>query len=107
MSSNFEIELLDYTSLSIKRANEIAHGDIMLDESIVNYMKKANIYDVMLKGIIFTDTHYIKNLYIDSSKELSEMIAKRDRSKTEITVFITSILDKLFILLKNSDANRI
>jgi hypothetical protein len=35
------------------------------------------------------------------------MIAKVDRNKLEITGFITRILDKLFILLKNTDANRI
>ena len=35
------------------------------------------------------------------------MLAKIDRSKREITTFISRILDKLFFLLKNTDANRI
>lgn len=35
------------------------------------------------------------------------MLAKIDHNRMEITGFITRILDKLFILLKNSDANRI
>ncbi len=35
------------------------------------------------------------------------MIAQLDRSKSEITAFMTKILDQLFIMLKNSDMNTI
>ena len=31
-------------------------------------MKGAGVYDVLLKGITYTDTQYIKKLYIESSK---------------------------------------
>lgn len=68
VSSNFEIELLDYTSLSIKRAGEIPLGEARTEETLLNCLKVSSIYDVMLKGVIFTDTHYIKDLYIDTSK---------------------------------------
>lgn len=74
---------------------------------MLNILRGSLIYEVILKGIIFTDSHYIKDLYIESSKELSEMLAKIDYNKQEVTDFITRILDKLLILLKNSDANRI
>jgi hypothetical protein len=105
-NSNFEIELLEYISLGIKRAGEIQKDEHM-DEAIINCMKGSGVYEVLLKGITFTDTHYIKNLYIECSKEFSEMLARVDRSKTEITNFITRVLDKMFILLKNSDVNRV
>jgi hypothetical protein len=44
---------------------------------------------------------------MDSSKEIAEMIAKLDRSKTEITNFMTIILEQLFGMLKNTEMNTI
>ena len=35
------------------------------------------------------------------------MLAKVDKAKTEITKFITRILDKLFFLLKTTDVNKV
>lgn len=44
---------------------------------------------------------------MDSSKQIAEMIAKLDQTKTEITHFVTKILGQLFIMLKNTDMNTI
>lgn len=54
-----------------------------------------------------TETSYIKTLYMDSGREIAEMIALLDRSKVEITTFMTKILDQLFMMLKNTDMNTI
>ena len=39
-----------------------------MEEAILDCLKGAKIYEVMLKGITFSDSQYIKNLYIESSK---------------------------------------
>jgi hypothetical protein len=44
---------------------------------------------------------------MDESKEIAEMIAHLDKSKSEITLFMTKILEQLFIMLKNTDMNTI
>ena len=44
---------------------------------------------------------------MDSSRQISEMIAQLDKSKSEITAFMTKILDQFFIMLKNTDMNTI
>ena len=107
INSNFEIELLEYVSLGIKRIEEIQLGEDRVNEVIIGCMKSSGIYEVLLKGLTFTETHYIKKLYLELSKEVSEMLARVDRSKSEITSFITRILDKLFFLLKTTDVNKV
>lgn len=57
--------------------------------------------------MVCTNTPYIKTLYFDSCRELVEMVSRVDRSKAEVTTFMTKVLDRLFVMLKNTDMNTI
>lgn len=57
-------------------------GDDRTKEVIIGCMKSSGIYEVLLKGITFTEVHYIKKLYIELSKQFSEMLARVDKGKT-------------------------
>ena len=53
-----------------------------MHEEVIKIIRTSNIYDVTLKGMDRTETSYIKTLYMDSSREIAEMIAQLDKSKT-------------------------
>lgn len=76
-------------------------------EELIKIFRSSNIYDIVMKGMVHTETSYIKTLYMDENKEIAEMIAQLDKSKSEITAFMTKILEQLFIMLKNTDMNTI
>jgi hypothetical protein len=79
--SNLEIELLEYVSKIVSSINQLIKGDNFKHDELIRILKQASIYDIVLKGMLYTETPYIKTLYIDSSKELVQMIANLDKSK--------------------------
>jgi len=87
--------------------NELIKGGFPCQDELVKTLKVSCIYDIVLKGMMSTKTPYIKTLYIDSSKELVQMVANLDKTLVEVTTFMNKILDKLFIMLKNTEMNTI
>jgi hypothetical protein len=45
-------------------------------------LRASNIYDIILKGMVKTETAFIKSLYMDFNKIIAEMVAQLDRTKT-------------------------
>jgi uncharacterized phage infection (PIP) family protein YhgE len=105
--SNLEIELLEYVSKMTTNMNQLVKKAHPCQEELIKTLRLSCIYDIVLKGMMSTKTPYIKTLYIDSSKELVQMVANLDKSLVEVTAFMNKILDRLFVMLKNTDMNTI